>query len=87
MGLNILLGYVYTDENKEQIYECLWALTPEEEKAAFEGFMNFIIDRIKMIIEEQLKLLSKQLLLKYTLITHYKNKREFFDITQNNHNV
>lgn len=44
-GLEYLLGYEYEDEAGERVYTPLWALTREEEKAAFETFIDFIMDR------------------------------------------
>jgi len=44
-GLEYLLGYEHRNDDGEWICTPLWALTREEEKAAFEAFIDFIIDR------------------------------------------
>jgi predicted RecB family nuclease len=41
-GREYLFGYVYVDEG-EPVYTPVWALTPSEEKAAFEGFVDFVM--------------------------------------------
>ena len=44
-GLEYLLGYEYRNDAGEWTYAPLWALTREAEKAAFEAFIDFIVDR------------------------------------------
>jgi uncharacterized protein len=44
-GLEYLLGYHYRNEAGEWAYRALWALTRQEEKAAFEGFIDFVMER------------------------------------------
>jgi uncharacterized protein len=46
-GLEYLLGYAFTDANGALCYEALWAVQPAEEKAAFERFIDFAIDRLE----------------------------------------
>ncbi len=44
-GLEFLLGYHFTDSDGKGDYVGHWALTRQEEKAAFETFIDFIVDR------------------------------------------
>jgi predicted RecB family nuclease len=44
-GLEYLIGYEYQNDEGEWTYVAHWALTREEEKAAFEGFIDFIMER------------------------------------------
>lgn len=45
-GLEYLFGYAYTDSGTPA-YVAEWSVTPAEEKAAFEHFIDFAIDRRK----------------------------------------
>lgn len=44
-GLNYLTGYVCQDESGEWSYNARWALTYEEERKAFEEFVDFVMQR------------------------------------------
>jgi len=46
-GLEYLFGYVSLNDASEPEYHALWALTPEEEKATFEQFINEAMARWK----------------------------------------
>ena len=46
-GVEYLFGYLFTDENGERKYDSEWALSREEEKRAFENFVDFIMARWK----------------------------------------
>ncbi|WP_018158485.1 TM0106 family RecB-like putative nuclease [Thioalkalivibrio sp. ALE14] len=44
-GLEYLFGYAYQDEQGAWHYQSHWALDREEEKAAFEAFIDFVTER------------------------------------------
>jgi len=44
-GLEYLFGYAYGDNQGDMSYTGEWAFTREEEKAAFERFVDFIVER------------------------------------------
>lgn len=44
-GLEYLLGYEHREDDGTWLYTPLWALTREEEKAAFEAFVDFVAKR------------------------------------------
>lgn len=44
-GLEYLFGYVSLDGNGQPVYQDLWALTREEEKATFEQFIDDVMAR------------------------------------------
>ncbi len=44
-GREYLFGIVAEDESGTPSYKCEWAITPEEEKQAFERFVGFRVDR------------------------------------------
>lgn len=44
-GRDYLFGYAYRDEDAAPRYECLWALSPAEEKTAFERLIDVIVER------------------------------------------
>lgn len=44
-GQEYLLGYAYQDQNGALEYVALWGLTREDEKLAFEGFIDFVMER------------------------------------------
>ncbi len=44
-GREYLFGYAYTDEAGSLTYDHLWGLTAADEKAAFEGFVDFVLKR------------------------------------------
>jgi uncharacterized protein len=46
-GLEYLFGYAYQDEQGAWRYQSHWALDREEEKAAFEAFIDFVDERKK----------------------------------------
>lgn len=46
-GLEYLFGYVSLNDEGEPEYNALWALTPEEEKATFEAFIDEAMSRWK----------------------------------------
>ena len=46
-GLEYLFGWVGTDRDDPKVYQCLWAFNRSSEKAAFERFMDRVIDRWK----------------------------------------
>lgn len=47
-GLEFLFGYLYADEQGELRYTGDWASTRQEERAAFERFMDFVVERLKV---------------------------------------
>jgi predicted RecB family nuclease len=46
-GIEYLLGYAFVNESGKLEYQKIWAKNREEEKAAFEGFMQFVMNRLK----------------------------------------
>lgn len=44
-GLEYLFGVVYKSDKGDFVYEHRWAENPEEEKAAFDWFIQFVMDR------------------------------------------
>ena len=44
-GFDYLFGYAYHDASGRVDYEAIWAVSPAEEKAAFERLIDFIIER------------------------------------------
>lgn len=44
-GLEYLLGYEHRADSGEWVYTPLWALTRQEEKGAFEAFIDFVVAR------------------------------------------
>ena len=44
-GLEFLFGYAFEDQGNKK-YVAHWALTRADEKAAFEAFIDFVIDRL-----------------------------------------
>lgn len=46
-GLEYLFGYVYTDEDGSPRYRCQWSVSRAEERRAFEGFVDFVLERWK----------------------------------------
>lgn len=44
-GREYLFGFVAEDEAGNPSYKCRWAITPEEEKQAFEWYVDFVVDR------------------------------------------
>lgn len=46
-GLEFLFGYAYRDENENSQHRADWSFTRAEEKAAFERFVDFAIERLK----------------------------------------
>lgn len=46
-GLEYLFGYFFCDESGQQKYAAEWALSRAEEKAAFEHFVDFAMERLK----------------------------------------
>ena len=44
-GLEYLFGYVWLDEEGRERYEHAWAFTREEERRAFERFIDFVVAR------------------------------------------
>lgn len=46
-GLEFLFGYLYADDEGKLRYTGDWASTRQEERAAFERFMDFVIERLK----------------------------------------
>ncbi|NOU28686.1 MAG: TM0106 family RecB-like putative nuclease, partial [Polyangiaceae bacterium] len=44
-GLDYLFGYAYRGETGTAQYEAIWALSPAEEKAAFERLMDLVTER------------------------------------------
>lgn len=44
-GLEYLFGYVFNNKSGEVEYKAEWAFGPDEEKAAFEGFIDFLTER------------------------------------------
>jgi len=47
-GLEFLFGYLYADDQGALCYTGDWASTRQEERAAFERFMDFVTDRLKV---------------------------------------
>ncbi|MFC5488870.1 TM0106 family RecB-like putative nuclease [Dokdonella soli] len=47
-GIEYLLGHQYVEPDGEAIYHPAWALTREEERAAFEAFIDFVVERSKV---------------------------------------
>jgi predicted RecB family nuclease len=45
VGLEYLFGYLTVDERGERHYIAEWAFTPEQEKRAFERFVDFVMAR------------------------------------------
>lgn len=50
-GLEYLFGYVAKNASGDYASTAVWARTPAEEKAAFEGFIDFVIARQKLYPE------------------------------------
>lgn len=46
-GLEYMFGYAFTDADGGSVYIADWALTREEEKQIFEGFVDFVTERLK----------------------------------------
>ncbi|MGZ2439382.1 TM0106 family RecB-like putative nuclease [Sinorhizobium medicae] len=46
-GLEYLFGYHYRDDTGKAAYHADWSFTREEEKSAFERFVDFVIERQK----------------------------------------
>ena len=46
-GLEYLFGYCYREPNGSVAYVSDWALSRQDEKAAFERFVDFVIERLK----------------------------------------
>jgi uncharacterized protein len=46
-GLEFLFGYAFVDENGKPEHRAEWSYTRAEEKAAFERFVDFAIERLK----------------------------------------
>jgi len=44
-GLEYLFGFCYRDESGAVRYEALWAKTRDEERAAFERFVDWVVER------------------------------------------
>ncbi|MBR9883425.1 MAG: TM0106 family RecB-like putative nuclease [Oceanospirillales bacterium] len=44
-GLEYLLGYAFKDDNGQMQYHCEWALDRDQEKLAFENFVDFVTAR------------------------------------------
>jgi uncharacterized protein len=44
-GLEYLFGFVSTDEKGSPFYECRWAMTAEQERQAFEWFVDRVMER------------------------------------------
>ena len=44
-GFDYLFGYALRDESGEYRHEAVWALSPEQEKLAFERFMDLVLER------------------------------------------
>ena len=47
LGLEYLLGYAYHNEHGALEYKHLWAKHRRDEKVAFDGFMKFVMERLK----------------------------------------
>lgn len=45
-GLEYLFGYSFRGEDGALAYQSRWALTREQERAAFEGFVDFVSERL-----------------------------------------
>lgn len=46
-GIEYLFGFVGRTGN-DAAYRCFWGHTPDQEKAAFEGFIDFVTDRLAL---------------------------------------
>ena len=46
-GLEYLFGYAFTDAEGNAAYRADWSFSREEEKQAFERFIDFVMDRLK----------------------------------------
>lgn len=46
-GLEFLFGYAWRDEQRNTLYRADWSFTPAEEKAVFERFVDFAIERLE----------------------------------------
>ena len=44
-GFDYLFGYALRDESGQYRYEAVWALSPEQEKLAFERFIDLVLER------------------------------------------
>jgi uncharacterized protein len=44
-GFDYLFGYAYRDERGAPQYEAVWALSAEEERRAFEGLVDLVVER------------------------------------------
>jgi uncharacterized protein len=44
-GFDYLFGYALRDESGKYPYEAVWALSPEQEKLAFERFIDLVLER------------------------------------------
>jgi predicted RecB family nuclease len=44
-GLDYLFGYAFRDAARDMSYEAIWAMSPAEEKRAFEKLIDLIVDR------------------------------------------
>jgi predicted RecB family nuclease len=44
-GFDYLFGYAFHDEDGRAQYEAVWAVSREEEKAAFERLIDFVVER------------------------------------------
>jgi predicted RecB family nuclease len=47
-GLEFLFGYIYLDEDGTELYVSDWASNRQEERAAFERFVDFVTERLKV---------------------------------------
>jgi predicted RecB family nuclease len=47
-GLEFLFGYIYLGEDDTELYVGDWASNRREERAAFESFVDFVTDRLKV---------------------------------------
>jgi predicted RecB family nuclease len=47
-GLEFLFGYIYLDEDGTEFYVGDWASNRQEERAAFERFVDFVTERLKV---------------------------------------
>src|SRR5690606_37844173 len=50
-GLEYLFGYVWIDDQGAPRYEHAWAFTRDDERAAFEQFIDFVMNRRKRFPE------------------------------------
>ncbi|ANP46072.1 TM0106 family RecB-like putative nuclease [Candidatus Viadribacter manganicus] len=46
-GREFLFGYVYANDADKHDYRGVWAITPAQEQAAFEAFMDFVAERLQ----------------------------------------